>query len=82
MGKERMTVEQEMARSERFTPEQEGLLALIRSKAPVPVEEVADQIDDVRSLIGAGHVELLVKQTVLGVEFLLCATVSSQASQP
>jgi hypothetical protein len=82
MVKERMTPEQESARSERFTPEQDALLALIRSKASVPLEEVSDRLDDARSLIDAGHARLLVKQNVWGMEFLLCAALSSRASPP
>jgi hypothetical protein len=62
---------QETASSERLTPEQEILLGLIRSKASLPLEEVSDRIDDVRSLIGAGRVALTVRENVWGVEFAL-----------
>jgi hypothetical protein len=78
---ENATTVQELARPERLTPGQERLLGLIRSKASVPMEETSDGIDDVRSLIEAGHIELLVKQHVWGVEFALVLRTHSEGGR-
>ncbi len=57
--------------SERLTPEQERLLWLIGGKTPTPIEEVSDQMDDVRFLIRAGRVCLVTRQFAWGLEFAL-----------
>ncbi len=72
---------QEPAITERLTPEQERLVQRIRSRRSLPMEEVSDQIDDVRSLVRAGRVLIEIRQFVWGLEFALALSTTTVEPQ-
>jgi hypothetical protein len=56
------------------TQTERNLLALVNERKSLPIEELAGEIGDVRSLISRGYLTLVVSTYVWGLDFQLILT--------
>lgn len=64
---------------EGVTQGEKEVLAFVNKRNPLPIEEVSDQIDEVRSLIARGYLTLVATTYAWGLDFQLALTTSGAA---
>jgi hypothetical protein len=64
---------------ESVTQSEKEVLAFVKKKNPLEIEEVSDQIDEVRSLMARGYLTLVATTYDWGLDFQLALTTSGAA---